>query len=440
MESTISSALFWGALSAVSLPIGALLGIWLKPKQKINSAFMAFGAGALLFALTIELFGHVPHHVEGHGYTALYVSLGGALLGGLIFDFLNTILNDKGAFLRKISQAKNYVAALKYNRTKDLLKELSSVQVLQRLSPKHMAELVHTVKKESFEAGEVVFKQGDAAQDMYFVISGEVEIIVHNDENQEKKIATLGKNETFGELGILMNEPRTADAKALTVTRVYKVSKSNFMDIAKKDKNLAADLEQLANDRVNDLNVKTSKNSDHWQKEVLDEISSSEFSVTEEEIHQEGEAASGGSAAMAIWMGIFIDGIPESLIIGMMALSPGGMSMAFIAGVFLANLPEAMSSSVSMQKSGMSVKKILVMWGSLTVLTAIGAGLGATIFPANPEGNIFYFILGIEGLAAGAMLTMIAETMLPEAFEQGGRIIGFATLVGFLTALIVKVL
>jgi len=143
---------------------------------------------------------------------------------------------------------------------------------------------------------------------------------------------------------------------------------------------------------------------------------------------------------MAIWMGIFIDGIPESLIIGMMALSPGGMSMAFIAGVFLANLPEAMSSSVSMQKSGMSVKKILVMWGSLTVLTAIGAGLGATIFPANPEGNIFYFILGIEGLAAGAMLTMIAETMLPEAFEQGGRIIGFATLVGFLTALIVKVL
>ena len=79
------------------------------------------------------------------------------------------------------------------------------------------------------------------------------------------------------------------------------------------------------------------------------------------------------------------------------------------------------------------------MWGSIVLITGIGAFLGATMFPPEPTGNIFFFIIGIEGLAAGAMLTMIAQTMLPEAFEQGGSIIGLSTLGGFLSALVVKI-
>jgi hypothetical protein len=61
------------------------------------------------------------------------------------------------------------------------------------------------------------------------------------------------------------------------------------------------------------------------------------------------------------------------------------------------------------------------------------------IFTAEPEGVYFYVVLGIEGLAAGAMLTMIAETMLPEAYEQGGTIVGISTLLGFIAALLVKI-
>ena len=91
---------------------------------------------------------------------------------------------------------------------------------------------------------------------------------------------------------------------------------------------------------------------------------------------------------------------------------------------FIANLPEAMSSAVSMQKGGMKYKKILLMWGAVCIMTGIGAGPGAMIFPAHPIGPPVYFVPGIEGVAAGAMLTMIAETMLSEAFEQGGSIVG----------------
>ena len=111
----------------------------------------------------------------------------------------------------------------------------------------------------------------------------------------------------------------------------------------------------------------------------------------------------------------------------MLAVSPSGISLAFIVGVFLANMPEAMSSSVS-------------MWGSITLVTGLGAALGAVIFPPDPIGGLYYFMVGIEALAAGAMLTMIAETMLPEAFEMGGSIVGLSTLAGFMAALLVKII
>lgn len=115
MFESIVQAFGWGAFSALSLPLGAALGLMLKPKQKLNSAFMAFGAGALLFALTIELFGHIPHHVQEHGMGSLYASLAGAILGGILFEFLNTILNDRGAFLRKFSQIKRHFTLQKKN-------------------------------------------------------------------------------------------------------------------------------------------------------------------------------------------------------------------------------------------------------------------------------------------------------------------------------------
>jgi zinc transporter ZupT len=115
------------------------------------------------------------------------------------------------------------------------------------------------------------------------------------------------------------------------------------------------------------------------------------------------------------------------------------LSIAFIAGVFLANLPEAMSSAVTMRDGGMKIPRIFWMWSSLCVMTAIGAYVGAIILPPHPTGSHLYFVFAVEGLAGGAMLTMIAQTMLPEAFEQGGGpTVGLATLGGFLASLCVK--
>jgi zinc transporter ZupT len=140
-------------------------------------------------------------------------------------------------------------------------------------------------------------------------------------------------------------------------------------------------------------------------------------------------------APLAIWLGILLDGIPESLVIGSSLLHTQ-ISISLIAGLFLSNFPEALSSSVGMRQQGYPTMRILLMWTSLMVFTGVGASLGNVFFVEVPHAA---FVV-VEGLAAGAMLTMIAETMLPEAYHRGGAVTGMSTLLGFLAAIFFKTL
>ena len=113
------------------------------------------------------------------------------------------------------------------------------------------------------------------------------------------------------------------------------------------------------------------------------------------------------------------------------------MPWTLIAGLFLSNFPEALSSSVLMKEQGWSGGRVLMLWSSLVVLTGLGAMcgylIGASLTPMQ--------MIAIEGMAAGAMLTMIAQTMIPEAFHLGGPgVVGLSTLSGFLAVLVFKLL
>ncbi|MEX2354183.1 MAG: cyclic nucleotide-binding domain-containing protein [Gammaproteobacteria bacterium] len=435
-----ANAFFWGIVSAIALPIGAFLGMWLRPGRKVNSIFMAFGGGALLFALTIELFGHVPHHVETHGAGVIWVVFAGAVIGGVIFSSLNLILNNYGAFMRRFSSARNFLERLKYKRSRLLIETLGRIKVLNELPPELMADLIHQVELKTYEDGEYICRQGEAADEMFFIVEGKVDIF-HRNGNERKHLACLDQYDCFGELGVLSRLPRTADAVARDRVQLYSISRSDFETLIKQDRKLQQKVLELAAGRLDDLSVKTDTDiNEAWQKETLQLLEGDQIPVTRDEIMHEGESRSHGHAALAIWMGIFIDCIPESLVIGMLTASTTGISIAFITGVFLANMPEAMSSSVSMRDSGLSLGRVYLMWGSITLVTGLGAALGAVMFPPDPTGNMLYFVVGIEALAAGAMLTMIAETMMPEAFELGGSVVGLSTLAGFLAALFVKII
>lgn len=158
--------------------------------------------------------------------------------------------------------------------------------------------------------------------------------------------------------------------------------------------------------------------------------------------HGHGGHGGSASAAVMVWVGILLDAVPESLVIGILVVATGGPPLPFIIGVFLSNLPESMSSSGTMRCHGIRKRVILAMWFGIVVVTTVGAALGAILFPANStdDPNTVYIVVGVEGVAAGAMLTMIAQTMLPEAFEQGGDVVGLSCLLGFLAALCVRLL
>ena len=406
----------------------------------VGSSFTAIGAGALLFALTIELFGHVPHYVEEHGLGAFVAAGGGAIAGGLLFNLLNQYLNNRGAFLRRLSNARCHVAGIKIRRTKRLIEELNRVEILHDVLPEKMAKIIQGGEEMGVSAGQTIFDQGALADALYFVIGGEVDIVLHQDDG-EKTIARLKEHATFGEVALLDDAPRSAEARAVLDTRLYKIPREVFDEFMEESISTHDAVRSLADSRLGEVSTKRSENRDEdWREETFLHVTAAQPSVSVDDIIEESGAPGVSGAAMAIWLGILIDGVPESLVIGMLAKSATGISLSFITGVFLANLPEAMSSAVSMARGGMGKPKIFLMWGPICIMTDIGVFLGAFLFPAEREGAIFFFVLAIEGFAAGAMLTMIAETMLPEAYEHGGAIVGLATLAGFLTTLLVKVL
>ena len=104
------------------------------------------------------------------------------------------------------------------------------------------------------------------------------------------------------------------------------------------------------------------------------------------------------------------------------------ISVALVGGLFLANFPESMSSAVVMKKQGGRSSLIIGMWISLMIMTAVGAAMGNVFIADAP----LHLRSVLEGMAAGAMLAMIAQMMLPEAFDHGGWLTGLMTVIGFL--------
>ena len=141
-----------------------------------------------------------------------------------------------------------------------------------------------------------------------------------------------------------------------------------------------------------------------------------------------------GGSATAITIGALMDGIPESVAIGVSLIGGGSVSAAMVAAVFLSNVPEGLSAAAGMKKAGHSVTYILGLWGAVAVASALAALFG-NLFLAGAPGVL---IATIQAFAAGAILTMLASTMMPEAYEEGGAVVGIVTTAGFLVAFVLS--
>ena len=461
---TNSKFAFWafllGGLSALSLVIGAFLGITWKPSLKLTAGFTAFGAGALLAALSVELIAptvmefvengkNVANAHSGHDmYFEFLFLIAGCIVGGILFYSLNEALNSKGGYLRKASTTISYFNHLRNKRFRLVLKRFSKIKLFRSIPASHMDVLIQHIRQVHIKKGKFLFRKGDKLTRIYFIESGE--ILASTDIDNQQLIKSNG---VIGETAFLTQHPVLYDALAQTDVKVFELTENDFVHIKDSCPELQETLEKEShNELMHDLtisgvNFDISKEAVQWADSAADHIHHNTYIPTQKEINENAEKQ--GSAPLSIWLGIFLDGIPESFVIGagfLLILATKGATdnLAFtdvipytlIAGLFLSNLPEAMSSSIGMRKMGWKFPRILALWTSLMLMTAFGAVIGYYYGAQIPN----YLKIGIEGIAAGAMLTMIAQTMIPEAVHIGGnKVTGLSTLAGYLAAVSFKI-
>jgi zinc transporter, ZIP family len=141
-----------------------------------------------------------------------------------------------------------------------------------------------------------------------------------------------------------------------------------------------------------------------------------------------GEAGVGG--ALGIVLGSVVDGVPESLIFGIGIALGAPVSLGFLGAVIVSNVPQALAPSVDLHKAGWSRAKLGMLWGAVVLACGVAAALGAFASQLSPgvTGN------ELAALAAGGLLAMLTDSLMPFAFEHGGDSAGFWTVVGFALA------
>jgi zinc transporter ZupT len=448
-------AVMLGAISAFSLPLGSFVGLRTKLRPNTISMLAAFGAGALIAALAVELVAPTVFALGGdhggsqHGdpHTHYYEHDAGAVVGGCLFVMLDRIVNSYGGFLRRTSRTIAYFTERKHDRQIQLLEELAPFPLLGDLSPEHINSLISRIRQEKFDPGQIIVEEGDNGTKLFFLIKGTVEATTSTGLKSE-----LNAGNVAGLISLIMGVPNPGTITCREAVTAYTLSKVDFDQL----RNISPEFDKAARDlttqRLEDIvNLVATRDEQaiSWIREAGDALKTGTQLPDASDLQQARKDHKG--APLAIWLGILLDGIPESFVIGsglfillqskvqqIESLSFGDViPYTLIAGLFLSNFPEALASSANMRMQGMRKQRIFLLWFSLMVITAVGAGGGFLLADTISSVSLSF----VEGLAAGAMLTMIAAAMIPEAVHMGkANSVGISTLLGFLAAISFKLL
>lgn len=143
---------------------------------------------------------------------------------------------------------------------------------------------------------------------------------------------------------------------------------------------------------------------------------------------RQSEEHPANSSALAL--GALLDGIPESIVIGVSLIEGGAIGMVAVIAVFLSNLPEGLSSAAGMKAEGKSAALVFGLWSAIALASGVAAAIGFLAFAGVPPEGVAF----VQTVAAGAMLAMIVDTMVPEAFEGTHDFAGMIAVAGFLSA------
>lgn len=139
------------------------------------------------------------------------------------------------------------------------------------------------------------------------------------------------------------------------------------------------------------------------------------------------DASHDASLGLPITLGIVLDGIPESIVIGIGLIGSGKVGLTMLIAVFLSNLPEALAATSGLASGGWKRTRIIGLWVFVSLISGLASLAGFALLENAPPPAMSFF----QSFAAGAILVMLADTMIPHAFEHGGKLAGLFTVMGF---------
>jgi len=223
-----------GIISAVSLPLGAFLARFWTPRPKMTALLMAFGGGALLAALTIDL---VAESVNKGHFVPLFI---GCISGGVLYEILNQVVNNKGGFLRKPSTTMNHLKILRKRHYNTVFRKLSHITFFRELKNEEIHELIEVIKSMHVKKGHPVIKQGGPADAFYIIIKGSADVYADN-----TKIKTMEKEEIFGEVELIKEEAHPVSAIAVKDMHVFYIKRHDFLRLIHKFPHFAEEVKKF---------------------------------------------------------------------------------------------------------------------------------------------------------------------------------------------------
>ncbi|MBE9128332.1 cyclic nucleotide-binding domain-containing protein [Coleofasciculus sp. LEGE 07081] len=410
------AAFFQGILGASSLALGAVVGVFWQPNRSFSAAIMAFGSGTLLSAIAFEI--TIPAY-RASGFSPLLV---GFMAGGALFAGLTQYIDQHGGFLRKPASSRRYLYEHRHEQISDVLARIAHVEVMQNLPPQEKQALVSFLKPVYAQPGDILCEEGTPGDYFYMIVDGEAEV-----RKGRKVLNTMKPGEVFGEMALLTGEPRSATVVARTPMELYQLHREHFHSVLSWSPHMAWALSRSLAQRLRlatDSRVAVERNLERWRQQLIDQV---ELDLLLREDPTMIEGLVKRSAPLAILIGTLIDNIPESLVIGMNA-GESHFGWSFLLAVFISNFPEALSSASGMKQAGMSRSQILGLWIGIVVLSGLCAVGGYALKNSTSE-----LVVAIaQAVSGGAILAMLASTMMPEAYELGGSSVAFSTILGFL--------
>ncbi len=448
-------AITLGAVSAVSLPLGSIVGLKVRFHSKYIAIFTAFGAGALIAALSVELVAPIALALTGHGHAVsgsdplrnfLALVIGG-VIGGALFVLLDTLVNSKGGYLRKTSSTLAHMEKHRRKEVREAMKGVLETRPFDVLSGEMVQVIAGMLRPVDFKESESILGTGDEPSSAYIILEGEVTVDIKGNPAEKYGPGTVLSM-------LVLTVPGLSNLGTISA-----LSSVRSLALAREDleylRRMSPDFDKACRDWSGDQMDKL----EHYLVTRLNEAiewthSAASALRTGREVPaltiQRSSGTEHKGSPLAVWLGILLDGIPESLVIGaglyvVLAARAQTEGLRFlhvipytlVAGLFLSNFPEALSSSANMLVHGWTRGRIFMMWFALMVMTAIGAGSGFLLAGVLSEAWLVF----AQGVAAGAMLTMIAAAMIPEAATHGSpNSVGLSTLAGFLAAVLFKLL